>query len=165
MALSSELTDSIRTVLHVAAHFERLKEQADVLLNEFDTSARGFFTPTEDEPPEMTFLEKPGHVIATGAALSIGVMVFGLVLVKKRGVSVRALMAVLLVMGIGTGALAKYASHKREAYNKRLSERIKRDRADDQQQIAKPGKTVDDPGQGGTTPTIDPPEIDLPDFD
>lgn len=43
------LTDSIRTVLNVADHFDRLKQRADSLLNQFTASSRGFFTPTEDE--------------------------------------------------------------------------------------------------------------------
>lgn len=47
--VASETIESIRTVLHVADHFERLKQRAGVLLQEFGASARGFFTPTEDE--------------------------------------------------------------------------------------------------------------------
>ncbi len=47
--LSFELNVAIQTVLHVAEHFDRLKQQASLLLQEFNASERGFFTPTEDE--------------------------------------------------------------------------------------------------------------------
>jgi hypothetical protein len=43
------IADCVRTVLHVADHFDRLQQRAAVLLNEFNASSRGFFTPTEDE--------------------------------------------------------------------------------------------------------------------
>jgi len=45
----SEMTVPVETVLHVADHFDRLKQRANVLLNSFDASSRGYFTPTEDE--------------------------------------------------------------------------------------------------------------------
>ncbi|MHB8866023.1 MAG: YiiX/YebB-like N1pC/P60 family cysteine hydrolase [Pirellulaceae bacterium] len=47
--LPLEITHSIRTVLHVAEHFVRIKQSAGVLLRELGASSRGFFTPTEDE--------------------------------------------------------------------------------------------------------------------
>lgn len=43
------ITDSARTVLHVADHFACLKQRATALLTELNVSARGYFTPTEDE--------------------------------------------------------------------------------------------------------------------
>jgi hypothetical protein len=47
--LPTGLSESARTVLQVAEYFERLKQRAGMLLHEFSASARGFFTPTEDE--------------------------------------------------------------------------------------------------------------------
>ena len=44
-----ETVYAVRTVLHVAAHFDRLKQQARTMLDEFGASSRGFFTPTEDD--------------------------------------------------------------------------------------------------------------------
>jgi hypothetical protein len=44
-----ETTYAVRTVLHVAAHFDQLKQQARAMLDQFGASARGFFTPTEDD--------------------------------------------------------------------------------------------------------------------
>ena len=47
------LTDSLArgaaTVVHLRAHFLRLKETATLFRNSFAASERGFFTPTEDE--------------------------------------------------------------------------------------------------------------------
>jgi hypothetical protein len=43
------ITDAVRTVLHVAEHFDRLKQRAAVLLAEFRASERGYFTPSEDD--------------------------------------------------------------------------------------------------------------------
>ena len=47
--LPSQISHSTHAVLHVAQHFERLKQRANRLLDEYNASSRGFFTPTEDE--------------------------------------------------------------------------------------------------------------------
>ena len=46
---ATDMNPAIATVLDVAEHFERLKRRAEGLLDELGASARGFFTPTEDE--------------------------------------------------------------------------------------------------------------------
>ena len=46
---SEELHRGAITVLHLSRHFARMKQRATELVNSFQASRRGFFTPTEDE--------------------------------------------------------------------------------------------------------------------
>ena len=46
---ADELHSGATTVLELSKHFDRLKERATELLNTFQSSTRGYFTPTEDE--------------------------------------------------------------------------------------------------------------------
>lgn len=46
---AEELHQSAATVLALAAHFDRLKQRASELIDEFQASTRGYFTPSEDE--------------------------------------------------------------------------------------------------------------------
>jgi len=47
--IASEITSGIRTVTHVAAYFERLKQSARELADRATASERGYFTPDEEE--------------------------------------------------------------------------------------------------------------------
>ncbi len=46
---ADELHSGATTVLELSKHFDRLKDRATDLLNTFQSSTRGYFTPTEDE--------------------------------------------------------------------------------------------------------------------
>lgn len=46
---SEELLQGATTVAHLSAHFRRLKGRASELIDAFDASRRGYFTPSEDE--------------------------------------------------------------------------------------------------------------------
>lgn len=47
--VDAELHQGAGTVIHLSEHFAELKGRATSLVNSFEASSRGFFTPTEDE--------------------------------------------------------------------------------------------------------------------